>query len=236
MKDFYSLKLIPPSVLILGLFLFFYLDLDSFTTWNNITTHYSEIKFFTEEFFFYSVFIFYLINFFAVAFSLPIALLLLLLGGALFGWVAVFLSLFSTTIGCWVVFLAARGFLNEYLSKKVNPYLSSISSKFNKKPFLWLLSLKLFPLFPIWVGNIVPGILGIRSNTFLLATFIGFTPGTLIYVSFARGLDKILINGGVPNFSIDDNFELYIPLAIILLMSVTLYAIKFSRDKEENNL
>ena len=56
MKDFYSHKLIPPSVLILGLFLFFYLDLDSFTTWNNITTHYSEIKFFTEEFFFYSVF------------------------------------------------------------------------------------------------------------------------------------------------------------------------------------
>jgi uncharacterized membrane protein YdjX (TVP38/TMEM64 family) len=233
-KDLFGTKFILPLVLILGFIFFFYLDLDSFFSWKNISANYSEIKLISQENILYSAFIFFLIHFLAIVLSLPIVGILLILGGALFGWLAVFL-LFSSTLGCWVVFFAARGFLFEYLSKKANPYMSSITTNFNKSPFIWLFYLKLFPLLPIWVGNIVPGVLGMKSSTFLLATFLGFFPGTIIYVSFAIGLDKILINGGLPNYSITDNLEIYIPLLMLAVISITSIVIKSLQIKRGNN-
>ena len=115
-KDLFSTKFILPLVLILGFIFFFYLDLDSFLSWKNISANYSEIKLISQENILYSAFIFFLIHFLAIVLSVPIVGILLILGGALFGWLAVFLLL-SSTLGCWVVFFAARGFLFEYLSK-----------------------------------------------------------------------------------------------------------------------
>ena len=58
-------------------------------------------------------------------------------------------------------------------------------------------------------------------------------PGTLIYVSFARGLDKILMNGGLPNYSITDNLEIYIPLLMLLLITFVSFVFKFNNTKKK---
>ena len=58
-------------------------------------------------------------------------------------------------------------------------------------------------------------------------------PDAVIYVYFARGLDKILMNGGLPNFSITDNLEIYVPLLMLLLITFVSFVVKFNNTKKK---
>ena len=229
----YWRKLFLPLVLLSGLYAFFYLDLDSMATWTNLVDRYREIKFATQTNPFLAKLVFCGLYFIAVAFSLPIVLILTIAGGALFGWIAILLCVPVATIGCWVVFFAARGFMSDFFRRFANPYLSNIVTNFNDAPFSWLLSFRLIPVLPIWLGNIIPGILGMPTKSFLLATVIGIMPGTLIYISFARGLDAILTKGDIPNYSISDNLEILIPLLVLLLIACLMFIVKFNLFKKK---
>ena len=123
--------------------------------------------------------------------------------------------------------------MSGFLTRLANPYLSNIVRNFNDAPFSWLLSVRLIPVLPIWLGNVIPAIFGMSLRNFILATLIGLMPGTLIYVSFARGLDKILINGGLPNYSITDNLEIYIPLLMLFLITFVSFVVKFNNTRKK---
>ena len=235
MKNIFTTKSILPIILFLGFFFFFFLDLDSLISWENIRENYSKLNLKSSENIIYSIIIFFLVYFLAAAFSLPVLSILSLLGGALYGWMATLLIISSGTLGCWIVFIAAKSFLHEYLLKKTNSYISSIITNFNKGPFTWLLTLKLFPFLPISFGNIVPGVLGMRSSIFLLATFLAFIPGTLVYVGFGRGIAKLVISDQSISLSIFDNSNLYIPLIGLFLISITSFVVKFLRIKKKSN-
>ena len=66
--------------------------------------------------------------------------------------------------------------------------MAELEAGFKKNAFSYLLALRLIPAAPFWVVNIVPALLGMRLNHYVLATFIGITPGTLIYVWVAKKL------------------------------------------------
>ena len=235
MKNIFTTKSILPIILFLGFFFFFFLDLDSLISWENVRENYSKLNHKSSENIIYSIVIFFLVYLLATAFSLPVLSILSLLGGLLYGWMATLFIITSGTLGCWIVFIAAKSFLYEYLLKKTNSYISSIITNFNKGPFTWLLTLKLFPFLPISFGNIVPGVLGMRSSIFLLATFLAFIPGTLVYVGFGRGIAKLVISDQTISLSIFDNSNLYIPLIGLFLISMTSFVVKFLRIKKESN-
>jgi uncharacterized membrane protein YdjX (TVP38/TMEM64 family) len=230
----FNIRFILPFILFFGFILFYFFNLGSILNWDFFISNYSEIKKISSESIIYSSIIYFVVYFLVSAFSIPALLILSLLGGALFGWTAVLLIIVSGTLGCWVVFKAAKGFLHEYLSKKTNPYISSISSNFHKGSFTWLLTLKLFPFLPISFGNIVPGVLGMKSSTFLLATFLAFIPGTLIYVGFGRGIAQLIIKDEPISLSMFDNPSIYIPVTGLLIASLTSLAVKLLKIKESN--
>tara|TARA_B100001250_G_C19817322_1_gene799381 strand:+ start:2572 stop:3270 length:699 start_codon:yes stop_codon:yes gene_type:complete len=229
LKFFYRSLL--PITLLTGLSLFFVLDLDFYFTWTSISSSYSDFKVFQNEYFLVSLTLFSFLYFLSVSFSLPIVLILTIIGGALFNFYAFFACLFFGTLGCWVVFLASRGFLSEYFKRKVDPYIPSISSNFNKSPFTWLISLRLLPLLPIWLGNIVPGVLAMKTTPFIVATFLGLIPGTLIYISFGSGIGRLLMQSEISNFSVFDYPDIYIPLIALFIISSFSFIIKFVRIK-----
>ena len=111
MKNIFTTKSILPIILFLGFFFFFFLDLDSLISWENIRENYSKLNLKSSENIIYSIIIFFLVYFLAAAFSLPVLSILSLLGGALYGWMATLLIISSGTLGCWIVFIAAKGFL-----------------------------------------------------------------------------------------------------------------------------
>ncbi len=205
-------RLLPIMVLALGLVLFFVFDLGKYVSFAALAEQYNGITTWASGNFIVAVASFFALYLIAVAFSLPIATPLTLVGGAVLGYVAAPVIIIAATLGALVLFLAARGAFADILTRKAGPFMAKISDGFNEQPFSWLLALRLIPLAPFWVVNIVPALLGMRAGQYALATLIGITPGTTVYVFVGSGFDAILGAGKTPDLSTLGDIRIILPL------------------------
>lgn len=128
----------------------------------------------------------------SVALSLPIAAVLTLLGGFLFGrWIGTVLVVSAATMGACAIFLIARSTAGEALRRKAGPLYQRISEQMDRNAVNYLLFLRLVPLFPFFLVNIVPALFNMRLRTYALTTFFGILPGTFVYVNLGRELGSI---------------------------------------------
>ncbi len=131
-----------------------------------------------------------------IALSIPGGLILTVAGGFLFGpyWATVYVVI-GATIGAVVVFLAARYALAEFLRAKAGPALAKMETGFNEHPKSYLLVLRLVPLFPFWLVNIVPAFLGVSLRNYVTATFFGIIPGCFVYALVGDSAGAVLDRG-----------------------------------------
>ena len=133
----------------------------------------------------------------ATALSLPGGAVLSIASGFMFGtvfgtaWVVI-----AATMGAIGIFLAARTALGDVLKAKAGPWLAKMEKGFQENALSYLLVLRLVPLFPFFVVNLVPAFLGVSLRTFSLATLIGIIPGTFVFVSVGAGLGSVFDQGG----------------------------------------
>ena len=157
--------------------------------------------------------IYYFISYLlVVSLSLPLASLFTILGSALFGWNALIIILFSASIGASLVFLAARTILSDWLYDRTVSYRFLIRADFKNNAFLLLLGLRLFPIAPFWIVNIVPAFTTITLKSYFLATFIGIMPGTILYVWLGQTIDSLLSRGKWPDMTTIVDSRIWIPL------------------------
>ena len=124
--------------------------------------------------------------------SLPGGAILTIAGGFLFG--AVFGSLWvviGATLGATGVFLAARSAFGQSLRAKAGPWLKNMEDGFNQNALSYLLVLRLVPIFPFFVVNLVPALVGVPLRTYVLATVIGIIPGSFVFASVGAGLGSV---------------------------------------------
>ncbi len=159
-----------------------------------------------------------------VALSIPGAVVLTLCGGFLFGpWLGTGLVVLGATGGAVLLFLVARSALGEPLRARAGPWLSRLAEGFRADAFNYLLALRLVPVFPFWLVNLVPALLGVRLSTFALATAIGIVPGSLVYASLGAGLGVVLERGEEPDLGLLLEPALLLPLfglAVLALVPV----------------
>lgn len=128
-----------------------------------------------------------------VALSLPGAVILTIAGGFLFGWmIGAAASVVAATIGGTILFLVARSAFGEALAARAGRRLNKLRKGFSKDAFSYLLFLRLVPLFPFWLVNLAPALLGVPLRTFVLATAIGVIPGTIAFAIAGAGLDSVI--------------------------------------------
>jgi uncharacterized membrane protein YdjX (TVP38/TMEM64 family) len=128
-----------------------------------------------------------------VALSLPGGAALTLAGGLLFGWLlGGVASLIGATLGAVIVFLIAKSALSELVAAKAGPWLDRFRQGFQKDAFHYLLFLRLVPIFPFWLVNLAPGLLGVSFTTYLVTTILGIIPGTFAYSLAGNGLDSVI--------------------------------------------
>jgi uncharacterized membrane protein YdjX (TVP38/TMEM64 family) len=128
-----------------------------------------------------------------IALSLPGGAVLTLAGGFLFGWlVGGIAAILAATLGAIVVFLVARSALGEPLAARAGPWLSRLRQGFQEDAFNYLLFLRLVPIFPFWLVNLAPALLGVPLKTYALATVIGIIPGTFAFAIAGKGLDSVI--------------------------------------------
>ena len=112
--------------------------------------------------------------------SVPASLVLTILSGFLFGTTTgAGIALVSATTGAAIVFSIGRGPMSEFLVTRAGPRLGRLAAGFRDDAFGYILVLRLLPIFPFWMTNLAPAAFGVSLRTFVLATFLGLTPGAL---------------------------------------------------------
>ena len=160
----------------------------------------------------------------ATALSLPGALILTLAGGFLFGVVLGGLwSVLGATAGAVMVFQIARSTFGASWRKRAGPWLQRMEAGFREDAFAYLLVLRLIPLFPFWLVNLVPAFLGVPLRTFTLASILGMIPAAFVYASAGSGLNAILDRGDQPDLGLVLEPKVLGPLlglAVLVLLPV----------------
>jgi uncharacterized membrane protein YdjX (TVP38/TMEM64 family) len=130
----------------------------------------------------------------AVALSVPGAIFLTVIGGFLFGVVAgASAAVIGATTGATLIFLVARTALGEPLLRWAGPRAIKLAHGFRDDAFSYLLFLRLVPLFPFFVVNLVPAFASVRPATFVIATALGVIPASFVYAFAGTGLDSVIV-------------------------------------------
>ena len=133
----------------------------------------------------------------AVALSVPGAVILTLSGGFLFGAVAgTALTVVAATIGATLVFLLARRIFGADALDRLGPVAQRLAAGLRRDASPYLLVLRLVPLFPFFLVNLVPAFAGVRLPVFVLTTLVGILPATAVFSLAGAGLGSVLDAGG----------------------------------------
>ena len=180
------------SILILVVISFFIFEMDRLLTLDNIRVqkqlllnYYDENKLLVHV-------IFLFIYIITATFSLPVALALTLIGGALFGFVyGLILVSFGSSIGATFAFLMARFIGHDLVKQRYNAQLSKFYIGFKKNGALYLFALRMVPLFPFFIINIITALMPIKAWTFYWVSQLGMLPATALYVFAGTQLSEI---------------------------------------------
>ncbi|MEQ8179006.1 MAG: VTT domain-containing protein [Amphiplicatus sp.] len=190
-----------PLLLIAGAAaLYFATGAHRYLSFEALKQNHSALEAFVAENFVFALVAYMLVYIAATALSLPGATLLSLLGGFLFGTLAgLGAVVIAATLGATIIFLAARTALGDFFRARAAGFIKKMEAGFNKNAFSYLLLLRLIPVFPFFIVNVVPAFTRIRVSTYMLATFIGVIPGAFAFVSAGNGLGAVLERGGEVN-------------------------------------
>lgn len=170
---------------------------------------------------------------FVISLALPGATILTLAGGMLFGAApGAALTVAAATVGATLVFLLARRLFGADALERLGGTAQRIATGIRREAVSYLLFLRLVPLFPFFLVNIVPAFCGVRPKVFVLTTLFGIVPGTLVYSLAGAGLGEALAAGG--EFQLSQVLTPQVLGALLGLGALALLAIplrrRFARD------
>ena len=231
----YLLRLLPLVLVFVGILLILYFGLNQYLSFEAIKTHKTLLLTWINTHYFLSVLFFMLTYIIVVALSIPGAVFLTLTAGFLFG------SLFGTiyvviaaSIGATCIFLIVQFSIGQWLAEKNGTWVTKMQKGFQENALQYLLFLRLVPLFPFPVVNIVPGILNIKKSTYMIGTFFGIMPGSFVYTWLGQGLNYAFSTGKAPNFSIIFEPPIFWPL--IGLAALSLIPIAYTRLRRKRHV
>jgi uncharacterized membrane protein YdjX (TVP38/TMEM64 family) len=158
-----------------------------------LVRHHAALHAFIQEYSVAAVAIYVAVYVVVVALSLPGGLVLTLVGGVLFGgMVGGAAALVGATIGATILFLIAKSAFGEHLARRAGPAAEKLAEGFRSDAFHYLLFLRLVPVFPFFLVNLVPALAGVSLSTFVAATVIGIIPATFAFAFVGAGLDSAI--------------------------------------------
>ena len=185
-------KLFLASLFVAVVGAFYVFDLVAYLSLDALKANRDNLLAFTEEHYVPAVVLFMLLYIAQTAFSLPGATVLTLTGGFLFGslWAALYVNIGATT-GATLAFLAARYLLRDWVEQRFGHRVQSFQAGFAQNAFNYLLTLRLIPLFPFFIVNVLSGLTRMHVGTYVAATALGIIPGSLAYTFAGRQLGTI---------------------------------------------
>ncbi len=156
------------------------------------------------------------------ALVLPGAITLSLLGGFLFGiWPGILYLVIGATVGACVTFVFVRYVFGDYVQKRFGARLAPFNESVQQHGGLFLFVIRLMPIVPFWLANLLAPLTVISFSTFLVTTFFGIIPGGIVYLYAGKSLGSI--------DSVRDlmTAKIMLPFGLLIVVSAVLYV--FSR-------
>ena len=190
-------------------------------TFDDFISNRDQILMFRDSNLTFSVMIFMLIYISAVTFSIPGATVLSVTGGFIFGLeLGLILNVVSATIGATFLFLAVRlGFGNLFRRfEKGSVKFSDLIEQLKVNEINLLLLLRLIPVVPFFVANILPAIANVSLKNFFWTTFLGIIPGGFVFTLIGANAGNFFDRGEAPDLTVFWSFEFLGPLICLIIL------------------
>lgn len=185
-------RLFVGAFVLLTVLALIYFDFTTYLSLEAIKTHRDRLLQLTEIYYPFDVAAFIGTYIVQTACSLPGATIMTLLGGFLFGSVLGMLFVnVGATVGATLAFLATRYLLQGWVQRTFGDRLAALQEGFAKNAFSYLLTLRLIPLFPFFVVNLLSGLTRVNTRTYMAATSLGIVPGSSVYTYAGSQLGSI---------------------------------------------
>lgn len=171
---------------------FFYFDLGQYLSLDSLKANRDSLLTFTDRHYEASVAIFILSYCLFVTASLPGAVFFTLAGGLLFGSLlgTLYVNLGATS-GATLAFLASRYLLRDWIEAKFGGWVGPFQEGFSKNAFSYLMTIRLIPIAPFFIINVLSGLTKVHLRTYVTATALGIIPGSFVYAYAGRQLGTI---------------------------------------------
>jgi uncharacterized membrane protein YdjX (TVP38/TMEM64 family) len=170
-----------------------------------------------------------------VAFSLPGATIATLTGGFLFAtFPGAFFNITAATLGATAIFLAAQTSFGARLGAKLEGsegVVKKIKDGIDDNQWSMLFLMRLLPIVPFFLANLIPAFLEVPARRFVVSTFFGIMPGAIVYTSVGAGLGEVFARGETPNLGIIFEPHILLPILGLAALAFLPILIKALRGK-----
>ncbi len=174
------------------------IEFSQYLTLENAKAQQSSLTLFIEENLLVAAATYFILYIAITALSIPGAAVVTLLGAALFGfWLSLALVSFASTIGATIAFLSSRYLLRNWVQNRFSSKLVAINEGVKKDGAFYLFSLRLIPVFPFFLINLLMGLMPISMFRFYWVSQIGMLPGTAVYLNAGTQLSEINSLAGI---------------------------------------
>ena len=175
-----------------------------------------------------------MIYIFTTSLSLPGAAVLTIGGGALFGLITGTLVVsFASTIGATLACFVSRFLLRDWIQRKFSEKIEKVNEGVRKEGAFYLFTLRLIPVFPFWMINILMGLTKMPLFKFYWVSQLGMFPGTIVYVNAGKELAKIESLKGILSPSLILSFVLIGVFPITVKKLISWYKLKKTKTVEQ---
>ncbi|WP_394127248.1 TVP38/TMEM64 family protein [Vibrio hepatarius] len=202
-------KKIILGVIFVSLIILLGVNFGQYLTLDNAKAQQAELAAFISENFVVAVLTYFLAYVAITAFSIPGAAVVTLLGGALFGFsTGLLIVSFASAIGATLAFLSSRFLLRDWVQGKFGEKLSAINNGVKKDGAFYLFSLRLIPVFPFFLINLLMGLTPISTARYYVVSQLGMLPGTAVYINAGTQLAQIDSLSGIASPTVLASFAL----------------------------
>ncbi len=193
-----STKVLLILIIVVLIAVFFLFDLHHYLTLEYLKDRQQDFADYYAAHRLLTIFIYFILYVLVTALSLPGAAVMTLAGGALLGfWVALITVSFASSIGATLAFLASRFLFRDWVQNRFGDKLRAINAGIEREGAFYLFTLRLVPLFPFFVINLVMGLTPMRTMVYYAVSQIGMLPGTAVYVNAGTQLGQIERAAGI---------------------------------------
>jgi uncharacterized membrane protein YdjX (TVP38/TMEM64 family) len=170
-----------------------------------------------------------------VAFSLPGATIATLTGGFLFAtFPGAIFNITGATLGATAIFLAAKSGVGARLGAKLQGsegLVKRIKAGIDENQWSMLFLMRLLPVVPFFLANLIPAFLDVPLRRFVISTFFGIMPGAVVYTSVGAGLSDVFARGETPDLGVIFEPQILLPLMGLSALALLPVAVKLFRGR-----